>query len=154
MKIGTPDLRDANAFRTALKFAGCRIGDWASDMLNQPSFTVAETESEIELVRTSVAELGFPNGDTRTDIYASAIGQDLELCPSEVGPRLRLEYKDQPSGEWLLIAMEPINALGRYLSVWDVTHVNDVLWISSYYGSHDIFLDASFQLVFLRRKAA
>jgi hypothetical protein len=30
------------------------------------------------------------------------------LCHPEVGPQLRLDYRDQPLGESLLIAMEPV----------------------------------------------
>jgi hypothetical protein len=53
-----------------------------------------------------VAELGFKEGATYSGICARALELGLELCPAEVGPALRLAYKDQPLGEWLIIAME------------------------------------------------
>ena len=54
-------------------------------------------------------QLGFPNGATLKEIYAKAKDLGLELCPAEVGPLLRLNYPDQPNGEYLRIAMETIN---------------------------------------------
>lgn len=152
MRIGTPDLRTANDFRAALKAAGCKISGRASDMLNQPGFTAAAEESEIELVRLTVAELGFPKRATREDIYNRAKERGLDLCPAEVGPRLRLEYKDQPKGEWLRVAIDPIRVLGGDPDVWDVGHDADGLWILGDCGYPGNFWNASNQWVFVRRK--
>src|SRR5438046_9254883 len=33
----------------------------------------------------------------------------VDLCPAEVGPQLRLAYRNQPVGEALDIAMEPVS---------------------------------------------
>lgn len=122
MKIGTSDLQMADDFHMAFRAADCKIDDRTRDMLNQPGFTVSAKRSKVELVKVSVAELGFLNEATLVDIYASAMEQCLALCPPEVGPRLRLKYKNQPVGEWLQIAMEPIIDSDGDLSVWELGH--------------------------------
>ncbi len=100
--------KTADDFRKALKKGRHEIGNWGNDILGKPAFKVSETKIEVDLVRATVGELGFKNGATNAEIFERAKELGLELCPNEVGPQLRLQYEDQPTGEWLLIAMEPI----------------------------------------------
>ena len=131
--------KDADAIRQALKANGCRISNYGNDILGKPAFSVAHAETELDLVTVSVAQLGFKKGATRKDIYARALQLGLELCPAEVGPQLRLQHKDQPRGEWLLIGMEPITDSGGDLDVFGVFHGDDGLWLDTFYGSPDYF---------------
>ncbi len=57
----------------------------------------------------SAAELGF-RGETASlrQIYDAAHKLGFGLAPAEIGPQLRLQYLDQPVGEFLTIAMAPI----------------------------------------------
>ena len=103
----------------------------ANDILGKPAFTVATEETELDLVVVSVAELGFKNGATREQIYSRAEERGLDHCPAEVGPQLRLQYADQPKGEWLVVGMEPITDSGGDLELFGVERGDSGLWLSS-----------------------
>jgi len=106
IKLGT--CKDVGLLHATLKAYQYEIAESAENLLSKSSFTLSLTEEEIQLVNVSVADLGFSKDVNHGEIYAKAKELGLELCPSEVGPQLRLQYKDQPKDEWLLIAMEPI----------------------------------------------
>jgi hypothetical protein len=101
----------ANSFaiRNALDAAGCGNGESAGEVLARPAFTVSATKRDVELFAVSAAELGFQT-DTASlaDIYARAQHLGFGLAAAEVAPQLRLQYLDQPIGEFLIIGMEPI----------------------------------------------
>jgi hypothetical protein len=124
-------------FIPALKVRGMNVSDWSADMMKQDAFTVAEQEQQIDLVNVSVAELGFDNATRYDAICARAKERGLELCPPEVGPQLRLQYLDQPLGEWLRVAMEAIRDSDGDLCVFSVVHHDGGLWLYSYYGKPD-----------------
>src|SRR5262249_60691945 len=73
------------------------------------AFPFRKTEAKLDLVVLTAADLGFQEGYTSlAEIYRRAIELGLNLCPAEEGPQLRLQYGDQPVGEFLHIAMDPI----------------------------------------------
>jgi hypothetical protein len=98
-----------DAYRDALDAAGIKVGVAADEILGRPAFAYATMKLEVELAIVSVAELGLEaEASSQSEIYARAKRIGLELCPAEVGPRLRLDYRDQPLGEALDVAMEPV----------------------------------------------
>jgi hypothetical protein len=101
----------------------------------------------VDLVRVTVAELGFKDGARRDAIYARAIELGLELCPAEVGPALRLAYSEN---SWILVGMEPITGSGGCLVVFSVYTDNDERWLSSHYGHSDRVWNPVSQWVFVR----
>lgn len=151
VKLGT-GLKTANDFCCALQNAGCRASNWAKDVLGKPAFTAASNKIELDLVVVSVAELGFKNGATREQIYQRAPELGLELCPAEVGPQLRLQYKNQLVGERLLVAMEPIIDSVGDLRVFVVARNEDDSWLRCHYGPPSDFWFADFRWVFSLRK--
>ena len=150
IKIGT-GLKTADDIRQALTSAGFRIGTWADDILGKPAFTAAAAESTLDLVVASVAELGFRNGATTADIYARAKSFGLELCPAEVGPQLRLQYADQPYGEWLRIAMEPISDSDGNPFIFDVGRDGRGRWLDDGFGFPVSVWRGNYRFVFVRR---
>lgn len=97
------------ALSTALDAVGCGIGNSAGEILARPTFTLRGAKTNVELFTVSAAELGFKT-DTASlaDIFARAKQLGFGLAAAEVGPQLRLQYFDQPIGEFLIIGMEPI----------------------------------------------
>ena len=143
--------KSVKAYREALTNAGFRIGDWASDILKKVQ--VSQSEIQLDLVILSVAELGFKEATRLDRIYAKAKELGLELCSPEVGPALRLAYPDQPYGEWLRIAMEPLAGSDDSLRVFKVVYGHDGRWLHSRYGlPDDLWLPGSRWVFVLPRK--
>lgn len=151
VRLGT-GLTTADDFRRALSDGGFRLGDWGNDILGQPAFTVAAEPTEVDVVVLTVADLGFPRGATRTEIYDKALSLGLELCPAEVGPQLRLQYPDQPNGEWFLIGMEPIVDSDGDPMVFYLGHRDDGRWLNASLGRPDDEWSSNSRWAFLRRR--
>lgn len=81
------------------------ITSYGQDLLDSPDFVISEKVKNTDLLKLTVNGLGFLNGATIDEIYAKAKDFDLELCPAEVGPQLRLQSKIK---DWTLIAMKQI----------------------------------------------
>ena len=148
IKIGTQ--KSVKDLTKALTGNGFRISDWAADILKKT--TLAQTETEIELVLVTVADLGFTKATRRDAIYNRAKELGLDLVPPEVGPQLRLAYTDQPMGEWLLMGMEPIAGSGGRLRVFSVVRREDGLWLRTHYGVPGREWSPGNRWVFARRK--
>ncbi len=152
IKLGT-GLKNADAFRKAIKQSGMYLGDYANQIIGKSAFTASETEMDANLVVVSIGELGFKKGATRGEIYERAQSLGLSLCPAEVGPQLRLQYTDQPKREWLVIGMEPIADSGGDLFLFDVgRRGGGGQWLGTYYDRADGVWGADFRFVFLSRK--
>ena len=101
-----------DALRDALDAERIQVGDRADEILGRPAFNLSKIRRDARLVVLAVSDLGFEEGASLADIYARARQLGFELCPAEVGPRLRLQYLNQPLGEFLHIAMAPIARYG------------------------------------------
>jgi hypothetical protein len=148
VKLGT--FKSISQIREALKISGFKIGNWGCDILNK--ITLSQEETEVELVTTMVAELGFRNGACYGDIMSRIQELGLDLCPAEVGPQLRLQYPDQPKGEWIIIAMNPITDSNDDFRLFSLGHGYEGRWLNGHYGTPGHFWFAGLRMVFLRRK--
>src|SRR5262245_2749741 len=108
-KITLGSYKGVDAYRDGLDSAKMRIGDSADEILGRPAFPYARMKTDVELAALSAADLGVESDQVSlAEVYQRAKQAGLELCPAEVGPQLRLEYRNQPLGEALDIAMEPV----------------------------------------------
>jgi hypothetical protein len=113
----------------------------------------------VKLVRVTLTELGLSGRTPYPVICEKALAFGLTLCPQETGPRLWLEYKDQPEQESLKIASEPIKGIGDthpedddqrlHMSVFQLYHDGNGRWLTSSvagtyecYGNETIFVFA------------
>lgn len=152
IRLGTC-IKAADAFRTAIKATGMFISAMGDDILSKPAFSASSEEMEIDLVVVSNHELGFTEGAKLEDTYARAVELGLRLCPNEVGPQLRLQYEDQPNGEWLLIAMEPIADSDGDQLLFDVMRNDDGgQYLHGFYGEPGAIWSEDIRFVFSKRK--
>lgn len=123
------DIKTPEEWEQALKAKGVNISDFAKDILYHKDFQTLTQPEDINLVRLTVNDLGFPNGATTKEIFDKAKELGLELCPPEVGPQKRLNDVDQPLYDWYRIAMKPITDRDGDPRVVDVGRSVDGLWL-------------------------
>jgi hypothetical protein len=139
-----------DGFKATLKKAECGVSIWGEKILKSLNSETSEIEEEIDLVNISVGELGFTKAELLVNIYKRALIFGLKLCPPEVGPQLRLQYTNQPHGEYLLIAMQPCKCFDGDELVFSVesSGFNNHNWLNANYGSPDASYNKSTRLIF------
>ena len=140
--------RSVKDLRKALEDGGYCVSSWASDILGQRAFRLAKKETEVNLVKTTVRDLGFPEGATYEDICNKAKEAGLNLCPAEVGSALRYQYADQPRDEWLTVAMETIADADGGPRLFHVAHDDVGRRLYTFWSDPGRFWDADDQFVF------
>ncbi len=151
VKLGT-GLKTADDFRRAFKNLCLKIGESANDILGRAAFCVSKNKKEVNLVIVSPADLGFKSNTTRSSIYKRAKELDLELCPPEVGPQLRLQYKNQPSGEYLNIAMLAILGEKNSARAFGIERDGNTLILHGNNGNPESVWGVNSKWIFVRRK--
>ena len=147
--VGT--FADTFALRNALDAAGCSIGDLAGQILARPAFTLSATKTSVELFAVSAADLGFDTDvASLADIYGRAQQVGFRLAPAEVAPQLRLQYFDQPIGEFLIIGMEPIKTWEGEPVILSVVNGGAGLIIIGQNGSADAEISVASRFLFVR----
>ena len=144
--------KGVNAIRAAMDNAPCpiNVGDWADEILGRPAFHFRASQSELDLVIIRVAELGFEAGASLREIYARARAIGLALCPGEAGPALRLAYLNQPVGEFLHIAMEPVARYSGELVDFTLANGGAGLMLLGGDGRPELVLPGAVRFVFVK----
>ena len=101
--------------------AGFTVSDYVKSLVNNRAFTTLDKEEEIDTIILTPADFGYERMPTTTELLdptrlaewsaqnAERLdGYVVELLPAEAGPHIRDQYKDQPNGEVLWIAVERI----------------------------------------------
>jgi len=147
LKLGT-NIKDVPSYCKAADDSRVGIGSFAADLLTSPEFKLTVGEVEIDLVVMSVADLGFDDGARYDKICEAAKNLGIEKCPPDVGPRLRLQYADQPLGDQLVICMDPIKHSDGELGIFYLYRNDSGHWLGSCCGEPDISWPGHSQWVF------
>lgn len=147
--------KNIDTIREALVSNGFWIEYWANDILKKTP--VSNKKNKLDLILISAAQLGFNEWVLYKDIHGRAQEFGLKFTPAEVGPQLRLQYKDQPEDEWLHVAMKPLIASDGDLTIFDILHFNNhthnhgsSLQLCSSSVRHDVLWSPSSRWVFLK----
>jgi hypothetical protein len=136
---------------SALDDARVAVGDLADEAMHRPAFTVTKTKSNLTVVVLSAAQLGVGDaGASRQDVVARARRLGFDLCPSEAAAQLRLQYLDQPVGEFLDIAMEPITTYGGHPVGFTLGNGGAGLMLIGYMMTEDAIVPQGRKFVFSR----
>jgi hypothetical protein len=153
ISVGT--FSDLFALLRALNAAGCGIGNSTQEILARPGFTLSAQKANVRLFAVSVAELGFLTDTVSLkDIYARALQLGFGLLAAEAGPQLRLQYFDQPIGEFLIIGMEPIRTWAGESVILNVANGGAGLVLIGQDGSADAQISVASRFVFTRSNEA
>ncbi len=143
------------ALRNALDEKGCNVGGLAAEALARPDFVVKSAKTEMELVAVSAAELGFKTDTvTLAAVYARARQLGFGLAAAEVGPQLRLQYFDQPVGEFLIVGMEPIMTWSGEAVILNVANGGTGLVLIGQDGRAEAEISATSRILFVSSKQA
>jgi hypothetical protein len=145
---------NVGALRDALRRKRCRVGPIVAELLDLPDFNLSNARERVQLVTLSVTELGFQDKTaTLARIYERAAKLGYELCPAEIGPQLRLQYMNQPLGEFLHIAMQPIATRQGRPMILAVANGGEGLILIGSDGSPDFRPSLTSRFVFVKPQA-
>src|SRR5262245_39737719 len=142
--------RGVSAVRAALDNAKMRVGDSADEIMGRPAFRFSQARTDVDLVVVTVSELGFTRPTALADIYWRAGELGLGLCTPEVGRLLRLQYTNQPVGEFLYVAMRPVTTYGGDPVSLTLGNAGTGPLLIGGSGQLDLALSTEARLVFVR----
>jgi len=140
------------------------LNEYGERLLSNDKFTTSETKYNLKIVQLTVRNLGFPDGATMPQIFKRAKELGLDLCPLEVGPRLRLEYLDQPDGNVgntpqqqapsgaITVASEIVSEDDDFPKGFYLRKINGVLWLRGYLADFLHIWNPDDHFIFCQRK--
>ncbi|MGH7867541.1 MAG: helicase [Candidatus Dormibacteraceae bacterium] len=126
---------------------GVQINEAGRVLFASDNFRTSKICAHLMTVELSVRDVGFPQGATMLEVYASAARLGLHLCPMELGPHLRLQFPDQPEGflgqpVWkhrappgsIIIASEMLSEDDEFPKGFYLRRIKGVLWLRGYWS--------------------
>ncbi len=147
------DLKTSYDFCYAFHKAGVTMDSVTARIIDCIIPTISRSDAEVELVILSATQLGYKDDATFREICTRAKEFELDLCQPEFALLLRLQYMDQPKGERLNIAMDPIpHSVSGGLSQFQVSHNDCGYLVDTRWGDFETVWKGQSRFVFCRRK--
>lgn len=138
-----------------LGLQGVSLNEYARVLFADPVFAPAKEECQVRPVVVSLPDLGLTDGGTFDEIVQRAGSAGLTPCPTELGPHLRLRYRDQPEGPYLTVASQKLRGEDAFPNGLYLRRLEDGLWLRGYNaGPENIYAPDFTDFVFLRSGAA
>jgi hypothetical protein len=137
------------------------LNEAAERLFASEQFTTAATRYCVTAMELTVQDLDFPQGATTAEIVERANALGLGLCPIELGPHLRLQYRDQAEGYWgqpqrihqapsgsLTIISEPLSEEEDFPKGFYLRRIQGVLWLRGYRSGAEHVWEPDDHLIF------
>lgn len=146
---------------TALQRAGVELNEIGRTLFAHAGFTTAAAVSTVETVELAVADLGFGDGAVMATILERGRERGLGPCPLELGPHLRLQYRDQPEGHVgqpptrhqappgsITVVSAPLSADEEVPKGFYLRRIDGVAWLRGYRSGPEHVWSAQDRLLF------
>ena len=145
--------KDLNQLQRELSENKINVSSYAEYMMRTGLSLTARQGQNLDIVRLKVDDLGLPDDYPTTDkLFKKAKELGLELCPPDLGPNYRLQYKDQPMNEWFSIGMKPIAVSAGLPRVFYLKRITHGLWLRSSWAEPDYRWDPEAWVCFQSRQ--
>jgi len=98
--------KNIDALRQAIKASGCDIGEWADAFLGK--ITLPSSSEDVGLIKLSGRDLGFTDLYSLEEAIRAGESKGLARCQPYDMAYLAERYQDQPLGEVVYAAMDPV----------------------------------------------
>ena len=152
---------------SAFQAHGIELNATGRILFAHDEFKTSETSSVFETVEISVLDLGYEQGATVAQVHERSAQLGLSLCPLELAPHLRLQYLDQPEGDWghppsqhrappgsITVASAPLGEDDNLPKGFYLRRIKGVLWLRGYRSRAEHIWSAEDRFVFCRANAA
>ena len=144
-----------------LLHSGIKLNKFAQIIFSSEVFKTSYHSQEIEIVETSIKELGFPDGATISEISDRIESLGLAECPLEAAPSIRLKLLDQqeivdnlvfeknqnPPGS-ITIFSNPVTADDDFPKGFYLRKIEGELWLRGFVCSMDYVWKAKDRFIF------
>lgn len=160
VKIDCPNPGKTGLLKKLLD-ADIKMNEYAMEIFNSENFNIKNLPLTLTVIETEIRHIGLPEGGTFQKIKKAMRKINLEYCPVEVAPFIRLAYKNQKESKIKSIHENPPDSIvifskplinnddfpkGFYIRNYEGYH-----WLRAYKCSDDFLWKPNARMFFLKK---